>query len=76
MGEDVNCPSPEQVKEIYKDTYNLYLKYKEASADKDITELMAEANELNKKYPFQLCHLILLELLNVIEDYIKKKVKS
>jgi len=72
MGEDVNYPSPEQVKLIFKDTYNLYLKYKEASTDKEYLELIAESNEIDNKYPFQLCHVMVLELLNIIEDYCKQ----
>jgi hypothetical protein len=65
-------PSNEQVRLIYKDTYNYYTKWI-AVKDPDWSEVMAEAHRLEAKYPFGLCRKILVELVSVIEaSYMKR----
>lgn len=65
----LNIPNSEQVRFIFKDTYNLYVKYKNIQEDEEFEELVKETHELHKKYPFELCEKILVELLSVIEKY-------
>ena len=62
-----NTPSPEQVKSIFRDTYLYYLKFINASTDSDPQVMVEEAKELYKKYPFQLCKDILMDVQIVIE---------
>lgn len=66
-------PDKEQVKNIFRDTYNFYLKWIDISNPEDWVNLIQEANELDKKYQYPLCRQILLELVQVIEGEFKTK---
>ena len=59
-------PTPKEVQEVYRDTYNFYTKYiavKEINWDL----VLAESHEIEGRYPFRLTVKILVELINVIE---------
>lgn len=69
-----NYPSQEEVRSIFHETYNVfYKKWKDISNPEDWVNLIQEANELDKKYPYPLCRQILLELVQVIEGEFKTK---
>lgn len=69
MEQKVNkTPTPEQIRMIYKDTYNFYLKWKDINKEEDWDLLVKEEHELYKKYPFDLCKSILVEILTVIKN--------
>ena len=63
----------EIVRQIYKDTYNFYLKWKNISTYTDWPILIQEAGEIHKKYPYQICKRILLELVEIIEAEFMEK---
>jgi hypothetical protein len=65
-------PNQEQVRLIYKDTYNLYLKFKDIKADNEWNRLLFESNKLYKKYPFKLCQEMIMGLLEIIEHASKE----
>lgn len=70
MEENVkNNPTPEQVRLIFKDTYNFYLKWKDIDNDEDWNLLVEEEHELYRKYPFDLCKVNLKEFLIIIKKY-------
>lgn len=73
MDENKEYPSPDQVKAILNDVYNKWFtKHKNASTPEDYEELRREAIELDKKYPFELCHVMVLELMSIINSYAKE----
>ena len=72
---EVKTPTPDQVKLIYKDTYYLYIKYQNCYKDEEWIELVNETHELSHKYPFDLCKVILVELLEIIEKVYMSKSK-
>lgn len=59
-------PNQEQIRLIYKDTYNLYLKYKDSVEDNEWNRFIYETNKLYKKYPFDLCKVMVTELLDIV----------
>ena len=61
-----NNPNSEQVKQIFKYTYLLYTKYKDSKTELDYQNLVKECHKLIKKYSFELCEGILLEICKVI----------
>lgn len=61
-----NMPTEEQVRLIFKETYNLYIKYKNCSKDEEFKSLLDVVHELSIKYPFELCENILCNLMNII----------
>jgi hypothetical protein len=65
-------PNQEQVRLIYKDTYNLYLKFKDSKTDNEWNRLLFESNKLYKKYPFELCQEMVMGLLEIIEHTSKE----
>jgi hypothetical protein len=68
--EQTRNPTPDEV-------YNkFYRKYKEANTDEEFKSLIREANELDKKYSFDLCHHMLLDLINIIENNYKERGKA
>lgn len=65
-----NNPDSEQVRLIFKYTYLLYTKFKDSKTEQDYQDLVKECHELNKRFPFELCESILLEICKVInKDY-------
>jgi hypothetical protein len=66
-------PDQEQTKQIFKDTYNFYMKYKHCSTEKEWDECVNEISELSKKHPFELCENILTAIIHIIN--IKEVVK-
>lgn len=61
-------PSHEEVRNIFNETYNVfYKKWRNISAPDDWKIMRQEAIELDRKYPYSLCHQILLELIECIE---------
>lgn len=71
-----NIPTPQQVKDIFKETYLFYLKYINSSTDKEFQDMLKESNDLYSKYPFDLCKSILIEVCNTIERYAKSRRES
>ena len=68
-------PSPEEVRQIFNDTYNVfYKKWKDISSLEQWVDLVQDASRINQKYNCELCKQILLELVKVIEDYFKRRV--
>ena len=75
--EQTRNPTPDEVREIFNEVYNkFYRKYKEANTDEEFKSLIREANELDKKYSFDLCHHMLLDLINIIENNYKERGKA
>ena len=65
-------PSPEEVRQIFNDTYNVfYKKWKDISTLEQWVDLVQDASQINQKYNCELCKQILLELVKVIEDGFK-----
>lgn len=73
MIESKNIPTPEQVKLIFKETYNLYMKYKNCSKAEEYQSLLNETRELYIMYPFDLCKNIICDLLEVISKSIDEQ---
>ena len=72
-----NIPSPEQVRQIFNDTYNVfYKKWKDISSPEQWVQLMQDMREIDQKYNCDLCRQILLELVKVIEDEFKRRDTS
>lgn len=66
-------PSADQVRLIYKDTYNFYLKWI-AVKELDWEAVIAESRDIEQKYPFELCRKILVEVVMIIEaNYLAKE---
>jgi hypothetical protein len=68
-------PDKEQVRLIFKDTYNYYLRWKDISNPDDWVILMQEMKEIDHRYDCDLCRQILLELVKVIEFKSKEGFK-
>jgi hypothetical protein len=64
-------PDNEQVRLIFKDTYNFYFKWI-AVKEPDWEEVLSEGRTLEKKYPFHLCWIILSELISTLEYHAMK----
>jgi hypothetical protein len=65
--------SSEEVRLIYKDTYNFYLKWKDISSPDDWDALMKDMHEIDQRYNCDLCRQILIELVKVIQDEFKRR---
>jgi len=65
-------PSREQVKNIFKETYMLFVEYSDISADTDFKEYLKKTHALSKKYPFELCGLQILGISNILDNYAKE----
>ncbi|WP_313133754.1 hypothetical protein [Anaerocolumna sp.] len=68
-----NIPSSEQIRLIFKYTYVLYHKYRNSKTDQDFQNLVKACHELQRRFPFQLCEKILLEICNLIEKEYKSQ---
>ena len=66
-------PDQEQVRLIFRDTYNFYLKRKDITNPDDWVNLMWDMKEIDHRYECDLCRQILLELVRVIESEFKSK---
>lgn len=66
MNENEVFPNNEQVKDIFKFTYLFFQKWITVK-NVDWGALMADVRMLEKKYPFELCRKILVELVSIIE---------
>ena len=67
-------PSPEEVRQIFNDTYNVfYKKWKDVSSLEQWVNLVQDMSRINRKYNCELCKQILLELVKVIEDGFKRR---
>lgn len=64
-------PSDDQVKEIYKVTYNFFEKYKAPEPDWD--EVVKEVGTLSNQYPFDLCTQILVHHVGLLENIYSAK---
>lgn len=73
MDDNVKTPTQEQVRLIFKYTYLIYTKYKGSTTNQEFESLRKECLELEKQYPFPLCHNILMDLLNIIEGHFKER---
>ncbi|WP_310603582.1 hypothetical protein [Anaerosporobacter sp.] len=67
-----NNPTAEDVKGIFCDVYKFYLKYKDSKNDEEFQALVNESHELYKKYNFDLCKNMLLEVTEVIDNNVKE----
>ncbi len=61
------APDQDQVRLIFRDTYNFYLKYKDISDPEDWIPLIQDMRRIDRDYPCELCRRILLELVKIIE---------
>ncbi|HKL99226.1 MAG TPA: hypothetical protein VJZ06_04915 [Mobilitalea sp.] len=67
-------PSPEEVRQIFNDTYNIfYKKWKDISTLEQWIDLVQDMSRINQKYNCELCKQILLELVKVIEHGFKQR---
>lgn len=63
---------PNTVKGILADTYNFYIRWKDAK-DEDAEQIHQEAKELNKKYDdCDLCRRIIVEICTILNQNFKK----
>lgn len=72
MNENEGLPNNEQVRLVYKDTYNFYTKWI-AVKEPDWDLVISESREIEARYPFDLCRIILVELIDIIEAHFMKK---
>ena len=70
MGETNKIPTPEQVRLIFKDSYNLYTKH---LIDRDYKAFLKESHELKVRYPYEITESILLSLMNIFDAYSKEE---
>ena len=74
MEEKVINPTPEQVTKVFNEVYfGWFKKYKTATTVEEFKECMANANLIDRKYPYPLCHHMLIDLLNIIEGYCNQR---
>jgi len=75
MNENEVFPDNQQVRAIFRDTYNFYTKW---IAVKGVNwdAFMSEVRNLEKTYPFELCRKILVELTAIIESKSMKEVEN
>jgi hypothetical protein len=70
-------PDHETVKQIMNDVYNgFYLKWRKQLTQENAGEMMQEYRELNQRYPYELCYVNLLNLLECIENEFRRRVPS
>lgn len=74
---DKKIPSPEEVRQIFNEVYNVfYKKWHTISDPEQWVLLMQEMREIDHKYNCDLCRQMLLELIKVIEDEFKRRDTS
>jgi len=66
MNKNEVFPDSQQVRKIFKDTYNFYTEWV-AVKEIDWEALMIEVRQIEQTHPFELCRKILVELLSIIE---------
>lgn len=71
-----DLPTLEQIRLIFRDTYNFYLRWKNINDEKYWNLLIQEEHDLYRKYPFDLCKHILVEILTVIKTSYEKGVND
>lgn len=69
-----NNPTAEDVKGIFCDVYKLYLKYKDSKSDEDFQALVKESHEIHKKYEFDMCKDMLMQVIEVIDNRAKEVI--
>lgn len=67
-----NNPTAEDVKGIFCDVYKFYLKYKDSKSDEDFQALVSESHEIHKKYDFDMCKEMLLQVIEGIDKNAKE----
>lgn len=67
-----NNPTAEDVRGIFCDVYKFYLKYKDSKTDEDFQALVKESHEIHKKYDFDMCKDMLLQVIEVIDNNAKE----
>ena len=71
---DKKIPSPEEVRQIFHETYNIFYKKWHTIIDPEQwVQLMQDMHEIDQKYNCDLCRQILIELAKVIEDEFKRR---
>ncbi|MDF2611341.1 MAG: hypothetical protein K0R92_2815 [Lachnospiraceae bacterium] len=72
-----NKPNPEQVRLIFKDTYNFYLKWKDIKSEDDFNQMWAAAKEINRNHgDCELCRNILINLCSNIKQEFKERSEN
>lgn len=67
-------PDHDTVKQIMDETYNkFYLKWRNALTLENAEHMMQEVRELEKKYPYRLCHDNLLNFIECIEKEYRRR---
>lgn len=67
-------PTQEEVRSIMNEVYNIWFtKYKNSETDEQFQNMVKDAHIILKKYPFELCEVMLLKLSNAIEAYYKER---
>lgn len=70
-------PNHEQVKQFMYEVYNkFYLKWRNELTSDNIDQMMQEVYEFDKRYPFELCHDVILGLVECIEDEYRRRDSS
>ena len=67
-----NNPTAEDVRGIFCDVYKFYLKYKNSKTDEDFQALVRESHEIHKKYDFNMCKEMLLQVIEVVDNNVKE----
>lgn len=70
-------PDHEQVKSFMNEIYNnFYLKWRNELTLDNVEQMMQEVYDLDIKYPFELCHDVILGLVECIEDEYRRRNSS
>lgn len=69
-----NNPTAEDVKGIFCDVYKFYLKYKDSKTEEEFQALVKESHEIYKKYEFDMCKDMLLQVIEVIDNNVKEVI--
>lgn len=72
---DKKIPSPEEVRQIFHETYNIfYKKWHTISDPKQWVQLIQDVREIDRKYNCDLCRQMLIELVVCIEsEFLKRR---
>lgn len=72
--EEQRTPTQDEVRSVMNEVYNVWFsKYKNAETDQEFQDMVRDVHEIKKKYPFKICHDMLLEMSNIIENYYKER---
>lgn len=70
-------PDHETVKNIMNEVYNgFYLKWRKSLTQENAGEMMLEVYDLERKYPYELCHSNLMNLIECIEEEYRGRYPS